>query len=77
MKGDFEIKLNTEFSELFITLKSYFSRLTINPVKKGKNIEQLRNKLFQLSKNDVGNEIIKGDIEIIRQNLKYSNHGGD
>jgi len=77
MKGDFELKSDTEFSELFITLKSYFSRLTINPVKKGKNIEQLRNKLFQLSKNDVGNEIIKGDIEIIRQNLKYSNHGGD
>jgi hypothetical protein len=69
IKGDFDSKLNMEFSELYVTLKSYFNRLTFNPVSKGKNIEMVRRKLSQLSKHDAGNEIITGDIEKINKKL--------
>jgi hypothetical protein len=69
IKGDFESKTNTEFLELHQILKSYFNRVTISMVNKGKNIELLRNKLYQLSKNDVGNEILVGDIEIIKHKI--------
>jgi hypothetical protein len=69
INGDFESKLNTEFFELFQTLKSYFDRLTIKPVNKGKNIEMVRSKLYQLCKNDAGNEIVTGDIEIIKHRI--------
>jgi hypothetical protein len=67
--GNFESKLHTEFSELYSTLKSYFDRLTIKPVNKGKNIDMVRNKLCQLNKNDSGNEIVTGDITIIKQRI--------
>ena len=69
INGDFESKLDTEFSELYITLKAYFDRLTIKSVNKGKNIEMVRSKLCQLSKNDFGNEIVTGDIAIIKQRI--------
>jgi hypothetical protein len=66
---DFESKLDTEFSELYLTLKSYFDRLTIKPINKGKNIDMVRRKLYQLNKNDPGNEIVIGDIAIIKQRI--------
>jgi len=69
IKGDFDSKLNTDFSELYISLKSYFNRLTFSPVNKGKNIEMVRRKLDQLSKHDSGNEIVNGDIEKINKKL--------
>jgi hypothetical protein len=69
INGDFESKSNTEFFELFQTLKSYFDQLTFKPVNKGKNIEKVRSKLYQLCKNDAGNEIIAGDIEIIKHRM--------
>jgi hypothetical protein len=69
INGDFESKSNSEFSELFQTLKSYFDRLTIKAVNKGKNIEMVRSKLYQLCKNDTGKEIIAGDIKKIRHRM--------
>lgn len=70
INGDFDPNLNTEFSELYNTLKGYFSQLSVKPVDKGKNIEMVRNKLSQLIKNDAGNEIINGDI--VKINIKIS-----
>jgi hypothetical protein len=69
INGDFDSKLVTEFSELYITLKSYFDRLTIKPINKGKNIETVRRKLWQLNKNDSGNEIVIGDIAVIKHRI--------
>ncbi len=45
IRGDFESNLNTEFSELFQILKSYFDRMVIKSVNKGKNIALVRSKL--------------------------------
>ncbi|MDA3781349.1 MAG: hypothetical protein PF487_14155, partial [Bacteroidales bacterium] len=69
INSDFDSKLNTELSELYITLRSYFNQLTFKPVNKGKNIEMVRRKLSQLSKHDAGNEIITGDIKKIEKKL--------
>ncbi|MDB4334916.1 hypothetical protein OAA06_01010 [bacterium] len=69
IRGDFDSKSDTEFSELYIILMSYFDQLTINPVRKGRNIEMVRRKLCQLNKNDPGNEIVTGDIAIIKQRI--------
>ncbi len=65
IKGNFESKLHTEFSELYRTLKSYFDQLNIKSVNKGKNIEMVRRKLCQLNEYDAGNEILTGDISDI------------
>ena len=69
INGGFDSKSDTEFSELYITLKSYFDRLTIKSVNKGKNIEMVRRKLYQLDKNDSGNEIVNGDIAAIKHRI--------
>lgn len=69
INGNFDSKLNSEFSELYKTLKSYFYQLTLSPVSTGKNIEIVRNKLSQLIKKDAGNEIIAGDIKKIKEKL--------
>ncbi|MCD4747026.1 MAG: hypothetical protein K8R58_12080 [Bacteroidales bacterium] len=69
INGDFETNLKTEFSELLLSLKSNFDQINFHPVNKGKNIELLRNKLIQLTKKDAGNEIITGDIMMIKQRL--------
>jgi len=69
IKGDFESNLHSEFSELYQTLKSYFDQLNFKSVNKGKNIEMVRRKLCQLNKNDAGNEIVSGDISIIKHRI--------
>ena len=69
INGDFDSNMGSEFSELYITLKSYFDRLTIKPVSKGKYIEMVRNKLRQLINKDPGNEIVAGDIEKINKKI--------
>lgn len=69
IKGNFDCNIKTEFSELLLNLISYFDQLNFHPVTKGKNIELLRNKLAQLAKKDVGNEIITGDIMMIKQRI--------
>jgi hypothetical protein len=69
IKGDFESNEITEFSELFQILKSYFTSMAIKSVNKGKNIELVRRKLYQLNKKDSGNEIVKGDIETIKHKI--------
>jgi hypothetical protein len=66
---EIESESNSEFSQLLLTLESYFDQLTIKSVNKGRNIEMLRRKLYQLSKNDPGNEIVTGDIDKIKQKI--------
>lgn len=68
IKGDFDT-LSSEYSYLLSRLKSNFTDIVVQPVRKGKNMELLRKKLVQLSRNDVGNEVTQGDISSIKQKI--------
>lgn len=69
INAEIDSKLHSEFSELFIILKSHFNQLTFKAVNKGKNIEMVRRKLGQLNMHDPGNEIVTEDIKKIHKNI--------
>lgn len=74
IRGDFDANGSTEYSDLLTSLKSNFVDMAFQPVRKGKNIEMLRKKLVQLTRNDVGNEVNMGDIMMIKQKIEAAGH---
>lgn len=70
IRGNFDANDKSEYSDLLIRLTSNFDYLTFQGVRKGRNMEMLRKKLGQLTRNDVGNEVNPGDIMMIKQKIE-------
>ncbi len=70
IREDIDTNDKSKYSNLMIRLMSNFEQLIFQPVRKGRNMEMLRKKLVQLTRNDVGNEVNQGDIMMIKQKIE-------